>query len=107
MDYVECPVCGRAYTWFYLHSGTRSTPLLETEYTVVCDAGGHDFNFVVYVEKSFEKSKTRLVDTIEEYVDKKWWAPWRRAYPVVVTEEVVTTWVVPPTLAMVIEERGN
>ena len=36
MDYVECPACALAYTWYKLNGLTTDLPNLDREYTVRC-----------------------------------------------------------------------
>ena len=84
MDYVACPTCGRAYTWSYVYSQLRTTPILEREHTIMCHCGT-DFDFVVYEDREEED----FTETIEEYRASKWWNPgsWGTKQ-VVVTEGV-------------------
>ncbi|KKN67785.1 hypothetical protein LCGC14_0458180 [marine sediment metagenome] len=80
MDYVECPECGRAYTWTYIYSGFQAAPVLKQEHTIVCHCGT-DFDFVVYEDLEEED----LTESIEEFVDSRWWTFWGRTKQVVVT----------------------
>jgi hypothetical protein len=85
MDFVECPECGRAYTWAYIHGGFYgSQPVLEREHTIVCHCGTA-FDFAAYEDKEDEV----YTETIEEYRARKWWNPasWGTKQ-VVVTEGV-------------------
>lgn len=87
MDYIECPFCGRAYTWSYLY-GSNIPPMLDREHTVVCD-GGHEFAFAPYLDK--EGSMVESLDLMER---RRWWAPWtKRDVPILVTVVRPRVWV--------------
>ncbi len=70
MEYVECPTCALAYTWYKLNGRTNDKPALEREYSVRCVCGT-EFDVTPYevIDREEERkldwrflwAKTRLI----------------------------------------------
>ena len=77
MEYVECPTCALAYTWYKLNGKTIDAPALEREYSVRCVCAT-EFDVVAYEVKEEAQSEA----------DWRWMWLRQRALPILKHLEV-------------------
>ena len=91
MDYVECPACAMAYTWYRLNGKTSRKPMLGTEYTIKCVCGiAFD---VTPSEESYEETEKEEAEETIRYQVRDWRWLWgrkvERSYTVPVLKDVI------------------